>query len=85
MRSRGAVCRLPPRALGMLFAVPFYLACDGVIAPLLGLMPTVTRVRWQLDAKDFANHVGVDGHGRTPAFGGSPRRMRLSAAIPIFV
>lgn len=42
---------------GIPFAVPFYFACDGVIAPLLRLSPVITRLPWQLDAKELANHL----------------------------
>lgn len=45
------------RAGGLPFAVPFFLLCDGAIAPLLGLTPTLRRVPWQLNAKELANHV----------------------------
>lgn len=45
------------RALGLPFAVPFYLACDGVIAPALGLTPPPQRVPWQLDVKELGNHA----------------------------
>jgi putative membrane protein len=46
------------RAAGLPFAVPFYFACDGIIAPLVGLGPTITRVPWQLNVKELANHFG---------------------------
>jgi hypothetical protein len=39
------------RAFGLLFAVPFYVACDGIIAPLLGLTPTITRIPWYADGR----------------------------------
>jgi putative membrane protein len=39
------------------FAVPFFLACDGGIAPLLGLSPGLARVPWQLSVKELLNHV----------------------------
>ncbi len=42
---------------GLPFAVPFFLACDGTIAPLVGFSPTVTKIPWQLNAKELANHV----------------------------
>jgi putative membrane protein len=45
------------RLAGVPFAVPFYLACDGLIAPALGLTPTPPGVPWQLNAKELANHV----------------------------
>jgi putative membrane protein len=43
------------RAAGLPFAVPFYFACDGIIAPLLSLTPT--RMPWQLNVKELANHL----------------------------
>jgi hypothetical protein len=51
--------RLPraARLVGLPFAVPFFLACDGGIAPLLGLTPGLRRVPWQLSAKELLNHV----------------------------
>jgi hypothetical protein len=45
------------RFAGLPFAVPFYALCDGVIAPALQLSPSVTRVPWQLNAKELANHI----------------------------
>jgi hypothetical protein len=54
------VRRKAPRAsalLGLPFAVPFYLVCDGVIAPLLRLTPTPEKVPWPFNAKELANHV----------------------------
>lgn len=45
------------RAAGLPFAVPFFLACDGAIAPRLGLSPPLRAIPWQLDAKELANHV----------------------------
>lgn len=44
------------RGLGLPFAIPFFVACDGVIAPMLGLTPSLHRVPWQIDAKELANH-----------------------------
>jgi len=45
------------RAGGLGFAVPFFLLCDGVIAPLLRLTPGLHRLPWQVNAKELANHV----------------------------
>ena len=45
------------RAAGLPFAVPFFLACDGAIAPLARLAPPLTRIPWPLDAKELADHV----------------------------
>lgn len=56
-----AVRRRAPQVgslLGLPFAVPFYLMCDGAIAPLLRLSPVPTAVPWQqLNAKELGNHV----------------------------
>ncbi len=45
------------RGAGLPFAVPFFLACDGGIAPELGFSPSLRAVPWQLSAKELANHV----------------------------
>lgn len=45
------------RAAGLPFALPFYVVCDGVLAPLLGLTPTPRRIPAPLNAKELANHV----------------------------
>lgn len=45
------------RMAGLPFAVPFYLLCDGVIAPALGLTPTLRHVPAALNAKELVNHV----------------------------
>jgi putative membrane protein len=42
---------------GLPFAVPFFLFCDGVMAPLLKLSPSIRRVPWQPNAKELLNHV----------------------------
>ncbi|MBJ6801674.1 DUF1440 domain-containing protein [Geomonas propionica] len=42
---------------GLPFAVPFFCACDGVIAPLLGVSPTLRHIPWQPSAKELGNHV----------------------------
>lgn len=42
---------------GVPFAIPFFLACDGLIAPLLGISPSLRRVPWQPSAKEMANHI----------------------------
>ena len=51
--------KYPPvsRAAGLPFAIPFFFACDGVLAPLLGVSPTLRKVPWQPNAKEMANHV----------------------------
>jgi hypothetical protein len=42
---------------GLPFAVPFFFACDGVIAPLLGISPKLRRIPWQPSAKEMGNHI----------------------------
>jgi hypothetical protein len=56
----GALRRKVPvfgRIAGVPFAVPFYLACDGGIAPLAKLAPPITKIPWSLNAKEIADHV----------------------------
>ena len=45
------------RFTGLPFAIPFFFACDGLLAPLLGISPNLRRVPWQPSAKEMANHV----------------------------
>lgn len=45
------------RPAGLRFAVPFFLACDGVIAPALGLTPSPRKVPWQPNAKELLDHA----------------------------
>ncbi len=42
---------------GLPFGVPFFFACDGFMAPLLGVSPSITRIPWQPNAKELSNHV----------------------------
>jgi hypothetical protein len=42
---------------GLPFAIPFFFACDGGIAPLLGISPNLRRIPWQPSAKEMGNHV----------------------------
>lgn len=42
---------------GLRFAIPFFFACDGVIAPALRLSPRLDRVPWQPSAKEMGNHI----------------------------
>jgi len=42
---------------GFPFAIPFFIACDGLLAPLLKVSPRLTKVPWQPTAKEAANHV----------------------------
>lgn len=53
-RTRFPILR---RFLGLPFAVPFFFACDGGIAPLLGISPAIRKLPWQINAKEMANHV----------------------------
>ncbi|GFO70739.1 hypothetical protein GMLC_43180 [Geomonas limicola] len=45
------------RLAGLPFAVPFFFACDGCIAPLLGVSPPLTRIPWQPSLKELGNHI----------------------------
>lgn len=45
------------RYAGLPFAVPFFFACDGLLAPLFGVSPNLKKVPWQPSAKEMANHV----------------------------
>lgn len=42
---------------GLPFAVPFFFACDGVIAPTLGVSPNLRQIPWQPSAKEMGNHI----------------------------
>ena len=42
---------------GLPFAVPFFFACDGFIAPLLKISPNLRRIPWQPSAKEMGNHI----------------------------
>jgi hypothetical protein len=45
------------RWAGLPFAVPFFFACDGFIAPLLGVSPKLRRIPWQPSVKEMGNHI----------------------------
>ncbi|MFW7380737.1 MAG: hypothetical protein ACOH5I_18125 [Oligoflexus sp.] len=45
------------RYLGLPFGIGFFAACDGALAPLLKLTPSVHRIPWQLNAKEMVNHL----------------------------
>lgn len=45
-----------PRALAPTAAL-FFVACDGGIAPTLGLTPGLPRIPWQFNVKEFFNHL----------------------------
>jgi len=42
---------------GVPFAIPFFLACDGMMAPLLGVSPSLRKIPWQPSAKELGNHL----------------------------
>ncbi len=42
---------------GLPFAIPFFFACDGMIAPALGVSPKLNRIPWQPSAKEMGNHI----------------------------
>ena len=42
---------------GLPFALPFFVTCDAVLAPLLKVNPQLTKVPWQPTAKEAANHL----------------------------
>jgi hypothetical protein len=42
---------------GIPFGVPFFIACDGAIAPLLGLSPPLRKIPWQPSARELGNHI----------------------------
>ncbi|HBG06943.1 MAG: DUF1440 domain-containing protein [Geobacteraceae bacterium GWC2_58_44] len=45
------------RWAGLPFAVPFFFACDGFVAPLLGVSPNLRRIPWQPSVKEMGNHI----------------------------
>ncbi|SNB46907.1 DUF1440 domain-containing protein [Geobacter sp. DSM 9736] len=45
------------RGAGLPFALPFFFACDGLLAPLLGVSPSLKKVPWQPKAKEMVNHL----------------------------
>jgi len=42
---------------GIPFAIPFFFACDGIIAPSIGISPSLRRIPWQPSAKELGNHI----------------------------
>ena len=42
---------------GLPFAIPFFFACDGMIAPTLGVSPKLNRIPWQPSVKEMGNHI----------------------------
>ncbi len=45
------------RWAGVPLGLPFFAACDGVMAPLLRVNPPLQKIPWQMSAKELANHV----------------------------
>ena len=45
------------RFAGLPFAVPFFLGCDGALAPLMGVSPGIRKIPWQVNSKEMGNHV----------------------------
>ncbi len=48
-------------ALGLPFGAAFFLACDGVLAPLSRMSPGLHRIPAPFNAKELANHVAWAG------------------------
>lgn len=44
-------------AMGLPFALPFFLGCDGTMAPLMGVSPGIKKIPWQINAKELGNHI----------------------------
>lgn len=42
---------------GLPFAIPFFFACDGLIAPAIGVNPTLRHIPWQPSVKEMGNHI----------------------------
>jgi putative membrane protein len=42
---------------GLPFAAAFFLACDGVLAPLFRMTPGLARIPWPFNAKEMMNHI----------------------------
>jgi putative membrane protein len=42
---------------GIPFAIPFFFACDGMMAPLLGASPSLRKIPWQPSVKELGNHL----------------------------
>ena len=45
------------RWLGLPFGIGFFVACDGLLAPLLRLTPALLWIPWQLSVKELGNHI----------------------------
>jgi rhodanese-related sulfurtransferase/uncharacterized membrane protein YagU involved in acid resistance len=58
------VRRRVPRAtsaLGVPYGVAFFLACDGVLAPLFRMTPGLRAIPWQFNVKEMTNHIAWTG------------------------
>ncbi len=42
---------------GIPFAIPFFFACDAMIAPRLGISPALRQIPWQPSVKEMGNHI----------------------------
>ena len=42
---------------GLPFALAFFLACDGLLAPLFRMTPGLRKIPWAFNAKEMMNHV----------------------------
>ena len=45
------------RWVGIPFSIPFFFACDGLLAPLFGVSPNLRRIPWQPSVKEMGNHI----------------------------
>ena len=45
------------RLAALPFGVIFFAACDGMLAPLFGVSPTLRKIPWQPNAKELGNHL----------------------------
>jgi rhodanese-related sulfurtransferase len=52
--------RRAPRAtslMGLAYGAGFFLACDGLLAPLFRMTPGLRQIPWQFNAKELTNHI----------------------------
>lgn len=47
--------------LGLPYGVGFFLACDGLLAPLFRMSPGLRKIPWQFNAKEMTNHIAWTG------------------------
>jgi rhodanese-related sulfurtransferase len=45
------------KLLGLPFGIGFFFACDGLLAPRLGMTPGLERIPWQFNTKEMTNHI----------------------------